>query len=692
MLILQNDVPLQQIKKLLGMKDKNLLASLAVFRELYNKNIDIYSIIAQFLCDIIKTHSLNNFDISQISELFNSSFEFDIPIPVIKSALQKIEYLKKEGGKYIIDVNKKKENTPTEVIDRTNNIKESHNVIFNELSTYIEDKTKTKLSERETKELHNNFCNYLLEENIDDKYLEYISSFIIKNQKDKDFLEKISTIREGVILYSGLKYTNDSYILNQFGNWRKELNIFLDTEIIFHLAGYNGELYKQFAEDFMKFVYEINKNNQKNKKNLINLLYFPEVKEEIESFFAKAQYILEGKDNLNPKVTAMTEIINGCSEKADLLNKKSDLYTLLIRRGIELYDKEIDVTSEENHKYNIISQEIVEKINRELETNTGEDILATLNNISILRKDQNDSNFENTRYILLSGNSKTLKIAFESSIFERFKIPLATNLNFIINRFWFKLNKGFSNKDFPSSFSVLTKSQIILSKILNDNIGEKFDDLQKKYQKGEITKEDAVNRINDLRIKAKKPEEIKQENAKDVLDFIALDSTDDYIQQQNHYREKSKNFDKVSIELEEKKEENVSLKLKIINEKRERIKEKEDIISDFEIKKKDAEKKSDRIARTLKWAIYIIPILLLFFCIFYFGWDIMEKYTYIIGVLYSFIFPIFLRKIFNSILNKIRDNLIHNKIRKTSKYTFEEIEKLKKEVKKLNSEIIDIEK
>jgi len=28
------------------MKDKNLLASLAVFRELYNKDIDIYSIIA----------------------------------------------------------------------------------------------------------------------------------------------------------------------------------------------------------------------------------------------------------------------------------------------------------------------------------------------------------------------------------------------------------------------------------------------------------------------------------------------------------------------------------------------------------------------------------------------------------------------------------------------------------------------
>jgi len=458
------------------------------------------------------------------------------------------------------DVNKKKEDTPIEIIDRTNNIKESHNVIFNELSTYIEDKKKTKLSGIELQELHNNFCNYLLEGNIDDKYLEYISSFIIQNQGNKDFLEKISTIREGVILYSGLKYTNDSYILNQFGNWRKELNIFLDTEIIFHLAGYNGELYKQFAEDFMKFVFEINKNNQKNKKNLINLLYFPEVKDEIDSFFAKAQYILEGKDNLNPKVTAMTEIINGCSEKADLLNKKSDLYTLLSRRGIELYDKEIDVTSEENHKYNIISQEIVEKINRELKTNTGEDILATLNNISILRKDQNDSNFENTRYILLSGNSKTLKIAFESSIFERFKIPLATSLNFIINRFWFKLNKGFSNKDFPSSFSVLTKSQIILSKILNDNIGEKFDDLQKKYQKGEITKEDAVNRINDLRINAKKPEEIKQEIAKDVLDFIVLDSTDDYIQRQNHYREKSKNFDKVSIELEEKKEENFSLK------------------------------------------------------------------------------------------------------------------------------------
>ena len=692
MLILQNDVLLQQINKLLGMKDKNLLASLAVFRELYNKDIDIYSIIAQFLCDLIKSHSLNNFDISQISKLLNDSFEFDIPIPVIKTALQRIEYLNKEGRKYIVDVNKKKESISTEVIDRTNDIKESHNVIFNELSAYVEDKKKIKLSEIEIKELHNNFCNYLLEENIDDKYLEYISSFVIRNQGDKDFFKKINTIREGVILYSGLKYTNDSYNLNEFGNWRKELNIFLDTEIIFHLAGYNGELYKQFAEDFMKFVSEINTNNQKNKKNLINLLYFSEVKDEIDSFFAKAQHILEGRDILNPTVTAMTEIINGCSEKADLLNKKSDLYTLLNRKGIKLYNKKIDVTSEENYKYNIISQEIVEKINRELNTNTGEEILATLNNISILRKEQNDSNFENSRYILLSGNSKTLKIAFEPSVLERFNIPLATNLNFIINRFWFKLNKGFSNKDFPSSFSVLTKSQIILSKVLNDNIGDKYDDLQKKYQKGEITKENAVNRINDLRNVSKKPEEIrKQEIAEEILDFIVLDSTDDYIQQQNHYREKSKNYDKVSTELKEKKEENDSLKRRIINEKRERIKEKKDIISDFEIEKADAEKKSNKKVRILKWTIYLIPVLLLISCIFYFGWDIMEKYTYIIGILSPFILPKFLKEI-NIASNKIKGKLIFNQIKKKSKYTFEEIKKLKEEIEKLNNEIIDIEK
>ena len=692
MLILQNDVLLQQINKLLGMKDKNLLASLAVFRELYNKDIDIYSIIAQFLCDLIKSHSLNNFDISQISKLLNDSFEFDIPIPVIKTALQRIEYLNKEGRKYIVDVNKKKESISTEVIDRTNDIKESHNVIFNELSAYVEDKKKIKLSEIEIKELHNNFCNYLLEENIDDKYLEYISSFVIRNQGDKDFFKKINTIREGVILYSGLKYTNDSYNLNEFGNWRKELNIFLDTEIIFHLAGYNGELYKQFAEDFMKFVSEINTNNQKNKKNLINLLYFSEVKDEIDSFFAKAQHILEGRDILNPTVTAMTEIINGCSEKADLLNKKSDLYTLLNRKGIKLYNKKIDVTSEENYKYNIISQEIVEKINRELNTNTGEEILATLNNISILRKEQNDSNFENSRYILLSGNSKTLKIAFEPSVLERFNIPLATNLNFIINRFWFKLNKGFSNKDFPSSFSVLTKSQIILSKVLNDNIGDKYDDLQNKYQKGEITKENAVNRINDLRNVSKKPEEIiKQEIAEEILDFIVLDSTDDYIQQQNHYREKSKNYDKVSTELKEKKEENDSLKRRIINEKRERIKEKKDIISDFEIEKADAEKKSNKKVRILKWTIYLIPVLLLISCIFYFGWDIMEKYTYIIGILSPFILPKFLKEI-NIASNKIKGKLIFNQIKKKSKYTFEEIKKLKEEIEKLNNEIIDIEK
>lgn len=250
------------------MNEKDLLASLAVFRELYDKGNDLYAIIANFIEDVICQKGLHAFSLSQLTHLFNEQYEFNLPSAVLKTSLKRLEFIEKKDGQYRV--------TNTSVLssyltDEKNKIKSSHEEIFNRLTTYTQTKIGEKLTAKDVLVLQKNFCNYLLDENNGEEYLEYISSFIIDHQNSSDFNKKIKLIREGVILYSGIRYTNDSYNFNQFGSWRNELRIFLDTEIIFHILGFNGELYKEIAQDFLNFVSEI---NRKNKTKIIHLAAF----------------------------------------------------------------------------------------------------------------------------------------------------------------------------------------------------------------------------------------------------------------------------------------------------------------------------------------------------------------------------------------------------------------------------------
>jgi len=365
------------------MNEKNLISSLAVFRELYDEEADIYDVIASFIDALIQEDKLISFGLTDISIKFNKKYEFNVPSAVIKTALKRLTYVTKQANLYFVNNSESKKFNV--LINSKATIESSHEEIFNRLNEYVESKKKIKLKEKDVNKLHHQFCDYLLDQskNEDDEYMEYISSFIVFCQNDKNILEKIRIIREGVILYAGIKYTNDTDNFSSFGNWRKELKIFLDTEIIFHLIGYNGNIYKEIAEEFLKFTREINSKNKQ--KKLIQLCYFPDVKDEIDNFFYKAKYILNGQEILNPKVTAMVEILNGCSTYSDLQSKKSDLYTFLNKYGIEEFNDHIDITDSRNYKFNILSNDVIEEVNTYLKINNSENLLTTFNNISILR-------------------------------------------------------------------------------------------------------------------------------------------------------------------------------------------------------------------------------------------------------------------------------------------------------------------
>ena len=662
---------------------------MAVFRELYNSEKDVYGIISVFLNDLIKLKNLYSFSLNEITNTLNDTFEFEIPEAVVRTALGRLSFLEKKQGDYLVTDISKINNQNIEI--KQKDIQSNNESIIENLYKFIEIEKKSSLSLKEKEQVSHSFCSFLLDINNGDEFIEYITSFILENESNLDFKNQLNLIREGVILYSGIKYNNN---LNDLGTWRTELTIFIDTEILFHLAGYNGELYQNLANDFFSYVREI---NLKAKKKLIKLKYFEDVKNDIEGFFTKAKYLLEGNEKPNPDVTAMVSILNGCEKASDILEKKSDFYTFLKSKGIEEdnYNAYFEI---ENHEYNIVSQDIIDKVSEEIGKDSAP-FLRFLNYVSIRRKEANSNNFENIRYLLLTGNSTTLKVAWNDLMKEEGYVPLASHLSFLTNKFWFKLNKGFGKSTLPKSFDIITKSQIILSKVLNDNVGEKYNELKNEYKNGKLTEEQAKARIIDLRNQVRKPEEIKNDIVKDVLNAITEDSLEKFVQEQSHFKNKAQKQEIENIKLLDELESKKDIEKQFLKAKEDHLKEKKALKKTLERQKKPLDKKAKRKYKNLKTTVILIILgyyTLLIGSIFYFKWDVMEQYTFILSIVPIVVSSLYLLKAEQTInplkYLQIQQVKYFEKTYKDFDFDIEKLKKTKEEIKKLEIEINELKK
>lgn len=671
-------------------EDNRLLASLAVFRELFNSEKDVYGIISVFLNDLIKLKNLYSFSLNEITNILNDTFEFEIPEAVVRTALGRLSFLEKKQGDYLVADISKISNQNIETKQKY--IQSNNESIIENLYKFIETEKKSNLSIKDKEQVSHSFCSLLLDINNGDEFIEYITSFILENESNVDFKNQLNLIREGVILYSGIKYNNN---LNDLGTWRTELTIFIDTEILFHLAGYNGELYQNLANDFFSYVREI---NLKAKKKLIKLKYFEDVKNDIEGFFTKAKYLLEGNEKPNPDVTAMVSILNGCEKASDILEKKSDFYTFLKSKSIE-EDNFSAYFEIENHEYNIVSQDIIDKVSEEIEKDATP-FLRFLNYVSIRRKEANSNNFENIKYLLLTGNSTTLKVAWNDLMKEEGFVPLASHLSFLTNKFWFKLNKGFGKSTLPKSFDIITKSQIILSKVLNDNVGEKFSELKIEYKNGKLTEEQAKARIIDLRNQVRKPEELKKDTVKDVLNAITEDSLEKFVQEQSHFKNKAQKQEIENIKLLDELESKKDIEKQFLNAKEELLIEKKALQKTLERQKKPLDRKAKSKYKNLKTTLTLIILgyyILLVGCIFYFTWDVMEKYTFILSVVLPVVISILYLLSAEQTINPLKflkkqEEKYFEKMYNEFDFDIEKLNKTKEEILKLDNDIIELKK
>lgn len=573
--------------------DYKKLASMAVFSQLHNDSKSIYDIIRAFICSYLNEVHPYSFSISSFAAGLNSFFNFSLPSSVIQTGLKKIKGITCSNGEYNVDYTEFPQETHFQIDER----RKDNDEIIRRLITFVEDKKKESLQDNEKRGLLNDFQHFLLNEQYKSYFSNYISAFIIANKDDEKLRLQLNEIREGAIIYSGITTDAD---LARLGSWKNQLTIFLDTEILFHIAGFNGKYYKQQAEDFLTLIDEINKQEE-----YIHLRYFEYVANEIENFFYAAQDVVD-KGALSDNSTAMKEITKGCKSRSDVIEKKSSFQLMLNTRKI-IKDDYKSYYDDFNHRYNIVSNEFV--------------VDEGLNYINILRKGKNKGHLNEIKYILITGTNDLLKQAWNSRIKGDGDIPLATPLDYMIERFWFTLNKGFGNERKPDSLDVLYKAKIVLSSVITMSIKEKYEENKRRFFEGTLTKEQVAANIINFRKESYLPENISKENIDDILQYI----------DENDVEKAAREYDLTKLQLNQslnlnaRQEEIIEDKNNIINQQKSQIlqltkelEERKQKELENEIHRQEAELKKKRVLFIFHIGTVILIAVVVVFCIYLF--------------------------------------------------------------------------
>lgn len=617
--------------------NKRRIASLALFRNLYNEGrSDIMTILSEFVKYIICSKRLTSFTPTQIRNELKSEYEFHIPEYVVETVLKK--FCRKDNSRYCPNESILSQKVTKQEIDK---IEESHVTIISKLISFIEEKTSKQLSDKEKEILIQSLCGFLIDES-NVEYSEYISSFIIEIQKDTELSQLLRTIKEGVVLYTGIQY-NDN--INEIGSWKDDFTIYVEQEILFHMAGYNGVLYQNLFQDFWNLIGEI---NQKARKQLIKVKYFDAVKIEIDRFFTCAERIVEGKDTLDCSNIAMSTIVQGCESKSDVVSKKCAFFDLLKNCRIE--EEDGDSYFRKNSAYNIYYEDNLNHLSNDFPDRNVDWSLRLLNYISMIRKGVM-SGFEKSKCILLTGNSTTISIANHNLIKQNGNVPLAITLDYLTNKLWFKLNKGFGNNVYPKTFDIVTKAQIVLSSQIAGSVSQEFEKIKKEISNNEKPESILIAELAELKTRVKKPEDIKEESLDEILDTISCADTEKYLRERDMERKEAmeQKEAKIRIEsekrrLEQEKVENEKKAMEIINKQNDEntflkerlVKQLDEKIVEIKENIKKADSKVEKHIKRIRWIPWFVIIVFVFIILwgtYKYGWDKMEFVTWLIPVI-----------------------------------------------------------
>ena len=484
---------------------KSIMASYATFKELYNSNEyrSPYQILSEFIKYVIVSKSLYSFTSTDIQSYLAEEFGFNPPIAVIRTAMRSIPEVKRNHQAY--QSNGLKGNAAFQTYRQQS--EEKSKFITDSLIKYADDKGILNL--RKDK-LAQEFIAFVLDEDGDPQYQQIIGEFVLANENNKHITDTISAIREGSILYSGLAFN-----ISEFGSLSQPITLFLDTEILFDIAGLNGVLFATLADDFLKLVDDANRGGK-----IITLKFFSKVADDIDQFYGRAELIVSGRGEINFS-QAMKSIVDGCQSISDVSDKKVELFRKLhTEYSIRKDDKE-NYYTESDVAYNL---EGVQLKDYPLTEELNAEGFAFCSNINKLRKGYQTTDYLSSKYLCITDTRRVREIS--QALSEELKneagekyCDYAVSLSHITNLLWYKLNRGFGSTEFPKNLDVVIKARTILAGYITQGIASTYKDIRAQAVAGALTQEEAAARIVALKEKTTLPENLDEDNIEDSLDF-----------------------------------------------------------------------------------------------------------------------------------------------------------------------------
>lgn len=456
--------------------NSDLNSALALFQSLYKaQKGDIYTIIERFILVGVKNSGMLSFTKEEITQLLKDTFNLDIPFSVIQRCIiLHQDVFKYSRNKYVVinpmdaDIN--------QIIIEMGEIDEYKKKVISDLISFGEEKKNVKFSDEEKEQLGNTFFNFVVDkehlQEKDDKLI--ITQFIITKEKDERFQDFLNSIKEGMIIYRGIRYSdspNDT-------TWEYNTDFFLDVEYLFNAYGMNGPFFEKCFFEFYNLVKEINNASVlKGGRKRIRLFYFPETKINIDSYFAQAVRIRRMEERYNNPQVAMDNILSKCKDDVDVERYKSNFFIKL--KELQIVEFTTDIDLNRNKDYLFENKLFEKEKDRYFEVDQLDEVneyVKIADYINILREGRQSRLIEKCRFMFLSEGKLSNELShFIKDFYKDTRPVVIARMGSFTELMWFRLKKGVIDTNSSATINVVNKAKAIVSGLLQDHLKKQYD-------------------------------------------------------------------------------------------------------------------------------------------------------------------------------------------------------------------------
>lgn len=523
------------------------ISAFATFKDFADKETSLFHVLDLFMAYTADVNRRKLLSADEMVDLLFNEFEFKIYPAVVKKILRKSQYFIRLDKNY-------QRNDKILAEGFCENIKEeecTESILIQEMISFVENETLEKLTEEESQKLAHDFCLYLLDKTISDtNYFGLISKFLLSKGEDKKTIQTLNKIKAGMVLYNGITYESDD---PNTSSWSEKITLILNTDVLFSIAGYNGELCQRCGDDFLELVKFANRGNE---ESLIRLRYLEMTMDEIINYFDKAKDIVKGRSVRVPNATAMKNIVEKCKSPSDVAIEFGRFKDLLSELTIESQPCHYSFDSLKDTNFNIERIDALSEVSPENENEAFKD-WELLNRISFLRNCRFAYTKDKAIYTLITDKRSILN--YSNLVRQDKQIGLADDLESYVSYLWFKLNKRIQHKELPSSFNIILKTQQLLASTLGDKILDIYEETKAKFDRGEIDQQSVERSIVALNQYAKMAESITSDNAEKVWDSVnnltISNIEQEYVEKLTELENAKDNLFSTKTELETTKEE-----------------------------------------------------------------------------------------------------------------------------------------